>query len=108
MGSLLGPLGRLWGASVASLVASLGLRWGSLAHFSASKGLLPHLVIHSGKFWQILEVPILGSDFGTFSVQSFIKFWGCFLLPFRVCEALSDELWETAFLKDLPIKMLSF
>ena len=35
--------------------------------------------IHSGKFWSILdilEVPILGSDFGTFSVQFFIKFGG--------------------------------
>ena len=69
------------------------------------------ILANSGPSWSILdilEVPILGSDFGTFSVQFFIKFGGCFLLPFRVCEALSDELWETAFLKDLPIKMLSF
>ena len=49
----------------------------------------------------------MGSDFGTFSVQFFVKVWGCFLLLFRVCEALSDELWETAFLKEPPIKMLS-
>ena len=62
--------------------------------------------IHSDPSWHILEVPILGSDFWTFSVQFFVNFWGCFLLLFRVCEALSDELWETAFLKDLPIKML--
>ncbi len=50
----------------------------------------------------------MGSDFGTFSVQFFVNFGGCFLLPFRVCEALSDELWETAFLKDLAIKCLVF
>ncbi len=69
------------------------------------------ILANSGKFWSILdilEVPILGSDFGTFSVQFFVNLGGVFLLPFRVCEALRDELWETAFLKNLQIKMLSF